>query len=50
MSREEALALVRQLVDAAARRDISQVRDLYAGQAIAVKTLHLDDRDAPVSC
>jgi ketosteroid isomerase-like protein len=36
MSRETALALARQLLDAAWRRDISQLRDLYAEQAVAV--------------
>ncbi len=36
MSREEALALVRQLVDAAHRRDISRLMDAYAYEAVAV--------------
>ncbi len=36
MSREEALALVRKLVDAAHRRDISRLMDAYAYEAVAV--------------
>ena len=36
MSRDEALALVRQLVDAAHRRDISQLMNAYADEAVAV--------------
>jgi ketosteroid isomerase-like protein len=36
MSRETALALVRQLLDAAARRDIAPLMDLYADEAVAV--------------
>jgi ketosteroid isomerase-like protein len=36
MSREDALALVRQLVDSARRRDISRLMDAYADEAIAV--------------
>src|SRR6266852_9529331 len=36
MSREEALALVRHLVDAAHRRDVSGLMDSYADEAVAV--------------
>jgi ketosteroid isomerase-like protein len=36
MSREEARALVRQLLDAASRRDLSELMALYAADAVAV--------------
>ena len=44
MTREQAIALVRRLIDAAGRRDVSSIADCYAEKAVAVSPVFGDVR------
>ena len=47
MTREAAFALVRQLLDAAYRRDVVRLMDLYGDDAVASDSPYCDPRAMP---